>query len=79
MAFNPFHGFRKHQKVVFAMLTILCMLTFVLCSGMGGDLGERIMYLFGGRGGGMRGTAGTLGAAAGGGGVGEAGGEGSGM
>lgn len=30
MAFNPFHAFRKHQKVVFAGLTILCMVTFVL-------------------------------------------------
>ena len=30
MAFNPFHAFRKHQKVVFAGLTIICMLTFVL-------------------------------------------------
>jgi hypothetical protein len=33
MAFNPFRGFRKHQKVLFAALTILCMLTFVMCSG----------------------------------------------
>src|SRR4051794_35464027 len=30
MAFNPFHAFRKHQKVVFAGLTILCMITFIL-------------------------------------------------
>jgi hypothetical protein len=36
MAFNPFHGFRKHNKVVFAGLTILCMFVFVLSSGMGG-------------------------------------------
>jgi hypothetical protein len=40
MAFNPFHGFRKHQKVVFAALTIICMLTFVMAGGSfaGGDL-----------------------------------------
>ena len=40
MAFNPFHTFRKHQKVVFAGLTILCMLTFVMAGGSfaGGDL-----------------------------------------
>jgi hypothetical protein len=36
MAFNPFHAFRKHSKVVFAGLTILCMATFVLSGGMGG-------------------------------------------
>jgi hypothetical protein len=36
MAFNPFHSFRKHSKVVFAGLTILCMATFILSSGMGG-------------------------------------------
>src|SRR5581483_1042996 len=40
MAFNPFAKFRKHQKVVFAGLTIMCMLTFVLMgsfSSGGGD------------------------------------------
>jgi hypothetical protein len=36
MAFNPFHSFRKHNKVVFAGLTILCMVTFVLSAGGGG-------------------------------------------
>lgn len=36
MAFNPFHSFRRHQKVIFAGLTILCMGIFVLSSGMGG-------------------------------------------
>jgi hypothetical protein len=30
MAFNPFHKFRKHQKAIFAALTIMCMLIFVL-------------------------------------------------
>src|SRR5262245_59855772 len=34
MAFNPFTYFRKHKKVMFAALTILCMCTFVLCSGI---------------------------------------------
>jgi hypothetical protein len=39
MAFNPFHHFRRYSKVVFAGLAILCMVTFVLSSGMGqGDL-----------------------------------------
>ena len=36
MAFNPFHGFRKYRKTMFAVLTILCMFVFVLSSGMGG-------------------------------------------
>ncbi|MBI1913983.1 MAG: hypothetical protein HYS12_04505 [Planctomycetes bacterium] len=35
MAFNPFHGFRKHSKVIFAILTIICMITFVLSFGRG--------------------------------------------
>ncbi len=33
MAFHPFRTFRKHKKVMFALLTIMCMLTFVLCAG----------------------------------------------
>lgn len=36
MAFNPFTSFRKHKKVLFAALTILCMFTFVLSSGVAG-------------------------------------------
>jgi hypothetical protein len=35
MAFNPFHQFRRYSKVVFAILAIICMFTFVLSSGMG--------------------------------------------
>src|SRR5581483_11991708 len=35
MAFNPFHAFRKHQKVIFSMLTILCMFIFVFTWGVG--------------------------------------------
>jgi hypothetical protein len=33
MAFHPFQTFRKHRTTAFALLTIMCMLTFVLCSG----------------------------------------------
>ena len=36
MAFNPFHSFRKYSKVMFAILAIICMFTFVLSSGLGG-------------------------------------------
>src|SRR5205807_1951120 len=51
MAFNPFHGFRKHQKVVFAALTIVCMLTFVLASGVGmaGDFFSELSRWLGGQ------------------------------
>jgi hypothetical protein len=37
MAFNPFQKFRKHQKAMFAALTIACMFVFVLQSGYGSD------------------------------------------
>jgi hypothetical protein len=51
MAFNPFHSFRKHQKVVFAALTIICMLTFVFSAGLGrGDFFSELERMFGGRG-----------------------------
>src|SRR5262249_41899974 len=36
MAFNPFHAFRRHQKVIFALLTIVAMVTFIFCSGVPG-------------------------------------------
>src|SRR5256885_16103424 len=50
MAFNPFHGFRRHQKKVFAGLTIMCMFIFVLSSGMGrGDLLSQMSDWFAGR------------------------------
>ncbi len=50
MALNPFHAFRKHQKVLFAILTIICMFTFVLSSGItrGGDALDWVVSLFGG-------------------------------
>jgi hypothetical protein len=34
MAFNPFHAFRKHQKVFLAALAIACMFLFVLTGSM---------------------------------------------
>src|SRR5215469_5696028 len=49
MAFNPFRGFRKQQKVIFAILTIICMLTFVLAGNFrGGDALDWVVGLFGG-------------------------------
>ena len=54
MAFNPFTWFRKHQKVVFAILTIVCMLVFIMQWGQG-DVFTRAMTWFG-----MRGSKGQL-------------------
>jgi hypothetical protein len=46
MAFHPFRMFRKHQKVIWGILVIVCMITFVLMSGSGGsrsgDIFDRI-------------------------------------
>ena len=42
MAFNPFNAFRKHQKVWFAGLTIVCMIVFILQFGSG-DIFQRLM------------------------------------
>jgi hypothetical protein len=47
MAFNPFHRFRKHQKVFFAALTIVCMFVFVLQFGAGADPISRMLAWFG--------------------------------
>lgn len=50
MAFNPFHAFRKYRKQSFAILTIICMFTFVLSSGIGnrGDFFDQLTDFFGG-------------------------------
>lgn len=47
MAFNPFTWFRKHQKVLFAGLTILCMVVFIGQFGSG-DVFSRALLWFGG-------------------------------
>jgi hypothetical protein len=45
MAFNPFVTFQKNQKFWMAAILLLCMITFVFCTGLGGsDLGERLIY-----------------------------------
>jgi hypothetical protein len=51
MAFNPFHAFRKHQKVLLACVTLLAMISFIMCSGVGAkDLFlDTIPALFGGK------------------------------
>src|SRR4051794_27650373 len=35
MAYNPFTWFRRHQKVVFAVMLLVCMFTFVAYFGQG--------------------------------------------
>src|SRR5262245_13634390 len=52
MAFNPFHAFRKHQKVIFAGLTILCMVTFILTGSLTGrgDFFDWLITSMGGQG-----------------------------
>src|SRR4051794_32466262 len=48
MAFNPFTWFRKHQKVIFAGLTILVMFVFIFSFGKG-DLFETAQQRLTGR------------------------------
>ncbi|MCI0637780.1 MAG: hypothetical protein L0Y72_22895 [Gemmataceae bacterium] len=48
MAYNPFASFRKNQKFWMAVVLLLCMVTFVLCTGVQGDLSDRLLKLFGG-------------------------------
>jgi hypothetical protein len=49
MAFNPFTSFRKYQKFWMATILLLCMITFVLCTGVGGDLSDVLIRTFIGR------------------------------
>jgi hypothetical protein len=44
MALHPFRTFRKHQKVIWGFLVVLCMITFVFMSGTGGrgDIFDRL-------------------------------------
>src|SRR5262249_25475287 len=46
MAFHPFRTFTKNKKFWMAMATLMCMVTFVLCTGVGGDLSDRLLSWF---------------------------------
>jgi hypothetical protein len=46
MAFSLIHNFRKYQKFWMASILLLCMITFVLCTGVGGDLSDLIIKTF---------------------------------
>jgi len=45
MAFNPFGNFRKYQKIWMATILLLCMITFVLCTGTRGDFMEWVLSI----------------------------------
>jgi len=49
MALNPFTSFRKYQKFWMTTVLLLSMITFVLCTGVGGDLSQRLLDIFGRR------------------------------
>jgi hypothetical protein len=42
MALHPFRTFRKHQKVIWGILVIVCMITFVVAGTGRGDIFDRI-------------------------------------
>jgi hypothetical protein len=46
MAFNPFTSFRKYQKFWMATILLMSMVTFVLCTGVGGDLSDWLIRVF---------------------------------
>ena len=47
MAFNPFQRFRKHQKLLMALLVLLCMFIFVFTGFSRGDLMDWLSRKFG--------------------------------
>ncbi len=49
MAYNPFSSFRKYQKFWMASILLLCMVTFVLCTGSQGDLSSILVNMFSSR------------------------------
>lgn len=49
MAFHPLRTFQKNRKFWMASILLVCMVTFVLCTGLqGGDFGDWLMRLIGG-------------------------------
>src|ERR1051325_6623370 len=47
MAFNPFVTFQKNRRFWMAAILMVCMVTFVLCTGIKGDMADRILTVFG--------------------------------
>jgi hypothetical protein len=50
MAFNPFTTFQRNRKFWMALMMMVCMVTFVFCTGMRGDMQDRIIGMFSRRG-----------------------------
>jgi hypothetical protein len=47
MAFNPLHTFQRNRRFWMAAILMICMISFVFCTGMKGDMAERIQWLLG--------------------------------
>src|ERR1043166_9660609 len=47
MAFNPFLAFQKNKKFWMAAVLLICMVTFIFCTGVKGDFQDRIIGYFG--------------------------------
>src|SRR5260370_28016027 len=47
MAFNPFITFQRNKRFWMAAILMICMVSFVFCTGMRGDMSERIPRLWG--------------------------------
>ena len=47
MAFHASHTFQKNRRFWMAAVLMICMVSFVFCTGMKGDMAERMGRLFG--------------------------------
>lgn len=50
MAFNPFITFQKNRRFWMAAILMICMVSFVFCTGLKGDMAERLQWMLGRRG-----------------------------
>lgn len=50
MPFHPTHTFQKNRRFWMAAILMICMVSFVFCTGMKGDMAERLTYIFGHKG-----------------------------
>ena len=50
MAFNPFITFQKNRRFWMAAILMICMISFVFCTGLKGDMAERFQWMLGSRG-----------------------------
>ena len=50
MAFNVLHTFQKNRRFWMATILMVCMVSFVFCTGMKGDMAERLSNMFSGKG-----------------------------